>query len=109
MKVVSIVGNRPQFIKAVPLARALAEVADHVLVHTGQHYDDELSAVFFEELGLGVPFILAGVWLPSVLATTRGLRDHWGTVTRVSGAVLIVAGVLLASGRLTDLTARLAG
>ena len=56
-----------------------------------------------------MPFILAGVWLPSVLATTRGLRNHWGTVTRVSGAVLIVAGVLLASGRLTDLTARLAG
>ena len=60
-------------------------------------------------LGLGVPFIIAGVWLPSVLATTRGLRNHWDTVTRVSGAVLIVAGVLLASGRLTDLTARLAG
>ena len=65
--------------------------------------------LFVYGLGLGVPFILAGVWLPTVLATTRGLRNHWGTVTRVSGAVLIVAGVLLASGQLTDLTARLAG
>ena len=60
-------------------------------------------------LGLGVPFIAAGVWLPTVLATTRTLRNHWGIVTRVSGAVLIVAGLLLASGRMTDLTSRLAG
>ena len=43
MKVVSVVGNRPQFIKAAPLSRALAEVCDHVLVHTGQHYDDAMS------------------------------------------------------------------
>ena len=55
MKVVSVVGNRPQFIKAAPLARALGRIGDHVLVHTGQHYDDELSAVFFEELGLKPP------------------------------------------------------
>jgi UDP-N-acetylglucosamine 2-epimerase (non-hydrolysing) len=55
VKVVSVVGNRPQFIKAAPLARALAPVCDHVLVHTGQHYDEELSAVFFDELGLQPP------------------------------------------------------
>ena len=55
MKILSIVGNRPQFIKAAPLARALSEVGDHVLVHTGQHYDDGLSGVFFEELGLAPP------------------------------------------------------
>jgi len=55
MKVVSVVGNRPQFIKAAPLARALAERVDHVLVHTGQHYDEELSSVFFDELGIDPP------------------------------------------------------
>jgi UDP-N-acetylglucosamine 2-epimerase (non-hydrolysing) len=55
VKVVSVVGNRPQFIKAAPLARALAPLCDHVLVHTGQHYDEELSAVFFDELGLPPP------------------------------------------------------
>ena len=55
MKVVSVVGNRPQFIKAAPLSRALAEVCDHVLVHTGQHYDEDLSQVFFEELGMALP------------------------------------------------------
>jgi UDP-N-acetylglucosamine 2-epimerase len=55
MKVVSVVGNRPQFIKAAPLARALGDVVDHVLVHTGQHYDEELSEVFFSELGMAAP------------------------------------------------------
>src|SRR6478672_478543 len=55
MKVVSVVGNRPQFIKAAPLAAALVSVSDHVLVHTGQHYDAELSQVFFDELGLAPP------------------------------------------------------
>jgi UDP-GlcNAc3NAcA epimerase len=52
VKVVSIVGNRPQFIKAAPVAAALEGLGDHVLVHTGQHYDADLSQVFFEELGL---------------------------------------------------------
>jgi UDP-GlcNAc3NAcA epimerase len=55
MKVCSVVGNRPQFIKAAPLSAALARVGDHVLVHTGQHYDAELSQVFFDELGLAPP------------------------------------------------------
>jgi UDP-GlcNAc3NAcA epimerase len=55
MRVASIVGNRPQFVKAAPLAGELACVADHVLVHTGQHYDAELSRVFFDELGLAPP------------------------------------------------------
>lgn len=56
MKVVTVVGNRPQFIKAAPLALALrAAGSDEVVVHTGQHWDDELSAVFFSELELAEP------------------------------------------------------
>ena len=55
MRIVSIVGNRPQFIKAAPLARAVGEIGEHVLVHTGQHYDAELSDVFFAELELAPP------------------------------------------------------
>jgi UDP-GlcNAc3NAcA epimerase len=55
MKVVSVVGNRPQFIKAAPLSKALAAVADHLIVHTGQHYDEELSDVFFRELEIEPP------------------------------------------------------
>ena len=56
MKVLSIVGNRPQFVKSAPLSVALRAVGiDEVVVHTGQHYDQELSQVFFEELCLGEP------------------------------------------------------
>jgi len=55
VNVVSIVGNRPQFIKAAPVARALDDLCHHVLVHTGQHYDADLSQIFFEELGLRPP------------------------------------------------------
>jgi UDP-N-acetylglucosamine 2-epimerase len=50
------VGNRPQFVKAAPLSAALRGAGiEEVVVHTGQHWDDELSAVFFEELGLTEP------------------------------------------------------
>lgn len=56
MKVLSVVGNRPQFIKSAPLSLALRERGiEAVVVHTGQHYDRELSQVFFEELGLEEP------------------------------------------------------
>jgi UDP-N-acetylglucosamine 2-epimerase len=55
MKILSVVGNRPQFIKSGPVSLALAGRVDEVVLHTGQHYDHELSGVFFEELGLGEP------------------------------------------------------
>jgi UDP-GlcNAc3NAcA epimerase len=56
VKVLSVVGNRPQFIKSGPLSAALRERGiDEVVVHTGQHYDRELSQVFFEELELPAP------------------------------------------------------
>jgi UDP-GlcNAc3NAcA epimerase len=56
VKVLSVVGNRPQFIKSGPLAVALRDAAiDEVVLHTGQHWDRELSAVFFEELDLPEP------------------------------------------------------
>ena len=56
VKVLSVVGNRPQFIKSGPVSVALREAGiGEVVVHTGQHYDRELSEVFFDELGLGEP------------------------------------------------------
>ena len=55
MKVLTVVGNRPQFVKAAAVSRILRERAEEVLVHTGQHYDDEMSAVFFAELGVPRP------------------------------------------------------
>ncbi len=56
MRVLSVVGNRPQFIKSGPLSVALRRAGiDEVVVHTGQHWDAEMSAVFFEELELPEP------------------------------------------------------
>ena len=55
MKIVSVVGARPQFIKCAPVSCELRKCAQEVLVHTGQHYDDTMSGVFFRELGLPEP------------------------------------------------------
>jgi UDP-GlcNAc3NAcA epimerase len=56
LKILSVVGNRPQFIKSAPVSLALKQRGvEEVLLHTGQHYDRELSHVFFEELGLRPP------------------------------------------------------
>ena len=55
MKVLTVIGNRPQFVKAAAVSRPLRARHEEVLVHTGQHYDDELSRVFFDELGVPAP------------------------------------------------------
>lgn len=55
MKVLTVVGARPQFVKAAAVSGPLRHVATEVLVHTGQHYDDGMSKVFFEELGIPEP------------------------------------------------------
>src|SRR5204863_284551 len=55
MRITTVIGNRPQFVKAAAVSRRLRERHDELIVHTGQHYDDELSRVFFEELGIPPP------------------------------------------------------
>jgi len=62
MRVLSILGARPQFIKAAPVSKALKEDGhQEFMVHTGQHYDYGMSQVFFDELGLPKPDINLGV------------------------------------------------
>ena len=55
MRILTVVGNRPQFIKAAAVSGPLRERHEEILVHTGQHHDDSLSRVFFAELGLARP------------------------------------------------------
>src|SRR6187549_791085 len=62
-KILTIVGARPQFIKAAPVSRALAagDEFNEVMVHTGQHFDHGMSDIFFEELGLPPPAHVLGI------------------------------------------------
>ena len=57
MKILHVVGARPNFMKAAPVHRALASRSSicQILVHTGQHYDFNMSDVFFQELGIPTP------------------------------------------------------
>jgi UDP-GlcNAc3NAcA epimerase len=85
VKIASIVGNRPQFIKAAPTSVALREHGlDEVVVHTGQHYDAELSQIFFEELGLAEPRYRLDLrtadpqaMTPAILECLRHERPDW--------------------------------
>lgn len=64
MKIINVVGARPNFMKMAPVIEAMnmyPEFFDHILVHTGQHYDERMSKVFFEELGIPEPDFDLGV------------------------------------------------
>jgi UDP-N-acetylglucosamine 2-epimerase (non-hydrolysing)/UDP-GlcNAc3NAcA epimerase len=85
VKIVTVVGNRPQFVKAAAVSHRLRAVASEVLVHTGQHYDEELSRVFFEELDLPAP--------------EHQLALGGGTNTEQTARMLAALGPLLARER----------
>ena len=61
MKIVSVVGARPEFIQAMPVSRAICTNHQEILVHTGQHYDYRMSQMFFDELEIAVPKYNLGV------------------------------------------------
>jgi UDP-N-acetylglucosamine 2-epimerase (non-hydrolysing) len=61
MKIVSIIGARLQFVKCAPVSRELRHMAQEVLVHTGQHYDDGMSGIFSRELEISEPDYNLGV------------------------------------------------
>ena len=76
LKILSVVGNRPQFIKSGPVSLAFREAGvEEVVLHTGQHYDAELSQVFFDELGLAEPRYRLDLRTADPEAMEPGIRD----------------------------------
>lgn len=61
MKIASIVGARPNFIKLAPVSREIRKQMEEVIIHTGQHYDYEMDRIFFQELGIPDPDYHLGI------------------------------------------------
>jgi len=91
MKVLTVVGARPQFVKAFAVSTTLREKHEEVLVHTGQHYDEELSDVFFDELGIPEPEYNLGVGSGSHAEQTATTMQELDTVveSEAPDAVLV--------------------
>jgi UDP-GlcNAc3NAcA epimerase len=106
MKVVTVVGNRPQFVKAAPLSIALGEAGiEEVSLHTGQHYDRELSEVFYEELGLAAPRYALDLrsadpeeMRPAIAAAIDRERPDWALVFGDTNSTLAGAQAGVAAG-----------
>lgn len=101
MTVVTVVGNRPQFVKAAPLSRALRRRGREVLVHTGQHYDPELADLFFDELDIPAPDHALGVGPGSPVAQTAAIMTALEPVLRAERPDMVLV--------LGDTTTTLAG
>jgi UDP-N-acetylglucosamine 2-epimerase (non-hydrolysing)/UDP-GlcNAc3NAcA epimerase len=91
MNVLTVVGNRPQFIKAAAVSGPLRRSHEELLIHTGQHYDEELSDVFFHELGLPSPDRELGISRGSNSSQTSRMLDALEAVVAEAGpeAVLV--------------------
>jgi UDP-GlcNAc3NAcA epimerase len=76
MRVLSVVGNRPQFIKSAPLSVALREAGiEEVVLHSGQHWDPAMSQVFFDELSIPEPAYRLDLRTSDIDAMTQPIRD----------------------------------
>lgn len=91
MKILTVIGNRPQFIKAAAVSPRLRAAHEEILVHTGQHFDDSLSSVFFSELGLPAPELELGIALGSNSSQTARMLGALEPVLRevLPDAVLV--------------------
>ena len=93
MKVLTVIGNRPQFIKAAAVTPRLRSAHEEVMVHTGQHFDERMSHVFFEEFGLPAPDRELGVALGSNTSqTARMLAALEPVLEEVTPDVVLVYG-----------------
>lgn len=89
-KLLTVVGARPQFIKAGPVSEALAGRAHEILVNTGQHYDYEMSEVFFRDLGLRPADYDLGVGSGSHAAQTAAMLERLEPVMTAESPELVI-------------------
>ena len=90
VRILTVVGNRPQFIKAAPLSAALREQGiEEIVVHTGQHWDATMSAIFFEELDLKAPEVTLDLRTSEIATLEAALRS---TVSELKPDVVLVYG-----------------
>jgi len=93
VSIVTIIGNRPQFVKAAAVSVRLREAHDELIVHTGQHHDDELSRVFFDELDIPAPHRqLEAVSGSNTSQTARILAALEPVLTEISPSLVLVYG-----------------
>src|SRR5438270_8138141 len=93
MRILTVIGNRPQFVKAAAVAEPLRAEHEEVLVHTGQHHDDELSEIFFRELGVPRPERELGIAGGSNSSqTARMLTALDGLVKEIAPDLVLVYG-----------------
>ncbi len=96
MRLLHVVGTRPNFVKMAPVIAALRDrfgAAENVVVHTGQHYDQAMSDVFLEELGVGAPDHLLGVGSGShAEQTARVLEGLWPVLEAERPDLVLVPG-----------------
>ena len=93
MRILTVLGARPQFVKSFPVSAALDAAHEETLVHTGQHYDEKLSDVFFDELGLDSPTYDLGVGsAPHAVQTADIMRELDPIVADESPDALLVYG-----------------
>ncbi len=106
MRVLTIVGARPQFIKAAPVSRVLRQGSQEFLLHTGQHYDDAMSDLFFRQLeipapdlnlevGSGLHGAQTGAMLPGIESVALEQKPDWMLVYGDTNSTL--AGALVAA------------
>src|SRR4051812_11289515 len=110
MKILHVVGARPNFMKVAPILAELRRHAgvEQVLVHTGQHYDEKMSDVFFQDLGMPAPDVHLGVGSGShaqqtakvMIAIEPVLLEHRPDVVVVAGDVNSTIAVALVAAKL---------
>jgi UDP-N-acetylglucosamine 2-epimerase len=93
MRIVTVIGNRPQFVKAAAVSRPLRERHEELIVHTGQHHDDELSRIFFEELDVPTPSVQLGIaGGTNISQTSRMLAALEHEIERLAPNLVLVYG-----------------